>query len=296
MSAHRSRAVSFVESLQDSITSRLEELDGDARFHEDVWSHASGGGGRTRIIQNGSLFEKGGVNTSAVQGTLNATLAERLKTSPQDFFATGISIVLHPKSPMVPTFHANFRYLELADGDSWFGGGADLTPYYLDSEDAVHFHRTWKDACDRHDRSLYPRFKAACDRYFFLPHRQEARGIGGIFFDYVRGEFDREFPLIETLGHSILDSYEPIVERRKTDPWGDREREWQLIRRGRYAEFNLVYDRGTLFGLETQGRAESILMSLPPLVRWAYDFRPEPGSREHNLLEVLRTPRAWLTE
>ena len=294
MNPRRTRAVTLFESLQNSICSRLEELDRETPFHEDSWTHMSGGGGRTRIIQNGVVFEKGGVNTSAVHGTLTGALAERLKTRPQSFFAAGISLVLHPKSPMTPTFHANFRYLELEDGDSWFGGGADLTPYYLVEEDAVHFHRTWKESCDRHDPSLYPKFKSACDRYFFLPHRQEARGIGGIFFDYLRGDFDRQFPLIEALGHSILESYEPIVKRRKEDPWGDREREWQLVRRGRYVEFNLLYDRGTLFGIETQGRAESILMSLPPLVRWGYDVHPEPGSREQDLVDVLRSPRDWV--
>jgi coproporphyrinogen III oxidase len=240
------------------------------------------------------VFEKGGVNSSAVEGTLSDVLAKLLNTVPQQFFAAGISLVLHPKSPMIPTVHANLRYLELEDDNNWFGGGADLTPYYLFDEDAVHFHQTWKNTCDRHDPTLYPAFKTACDRYFFLPHRGEARGIGGIFFDYHRGEFDKKFPLIRDLGHTFLESYIPIVERRIEERWGDRERDWQLIRRGRYVEFNLIYDRGTLFGLETQGRSESILMSLPPLVRWAYDVRPEPGSREHDLLDILRSPRSWV--
>ncbi|MBI4418825.1 MAG: oxygen-dependent coproporphyrinogen oxidase [Ignavibacteriales bacterium] len=284
----------FFRSLQDSICTSLEQADGNGRFHEDIWKHESGGGGATRTIQEGGVFEKGGVSTSAVRGSLTGVLATRLEVSPQAFFAAGISLVLHPLSPMMPTVHTNFRYLELENGDFWFGGGADLTPYYLFDEDAIHFHQTWKQACDIHDSALYARFKAGCDEYFFLRHRGEARGIGGIFFDYLRGDFSRNFDLVKTCGNAFTKSYLPIVERRRREPWGDRERNWQLHRRGRYVEFNLIYDRGTLFGLETRGRVESILMSLPPLVRWTYDFRPEVGSREERLLTVLKQPRIWV--
>lgn len=289
----RDQVSTFFLSLQDSICSVLEEADGVARFREDLWEHDSGGGGKTRIIQDGDVFEKGGVNTSAVEGTLTETLARRLEVKPQKFFATGISLVLHPRNPMIPTVHANFRYLELEDGDFWFGGGADLTPYYLFEEDCRHFHHVWKELCEAHEPGLYGRLKEFCDEYFFLHHRGEARGIGGIFFDYFRGDFSRLFTFVQTCGASFADSYLPILRRRRRDSWGERERRWQLHRRGRYVEFNLLYDRGTLFGLETRGRVESILMSLPPLVQWTYDFTPEPGSREEELVKVLRESREW---
>jgi len=289
----RDQVSTFFLSLQDSLCGALEEADGKASFREDLWKHDSGGGGRTRIVQEGDVFEKGGVNTSAVEGTLAETLARRLDVKPQKFFATGISLVLHPRNPMVPTVHANFRYLELEDGDFWFGGGADLTPYYVFEEDCRHFHRVWKRACEAHETGLYARLKKACDEYFFLRHRGEARGIGGIFFDYFRGDFAHLFRFVQACGTSFSDSYLPILRRRRGDPWGERERRWQLHRRGRYVEFNLLYDRGTLFGLETGGRIESILMSLPPLVQWTYGFTPEPESREEKLLEVLRKPREW---
>jgi coproporphyrinogen III oxidase len=283
----------YFERLQDEICSALEQLDGRERFREDLWSHADGGGGRTRVLQRGALFEKGGVNTSAVSGQLTPTLAARLNVDAQGFFATGISLVLHPFSPMIPSVHANFRYLELANGEFWFGGGADLTPFYLFEEDARHFHRVWKRACDQHNPGYYARFKKWCDEYFFLKHRGEARGIGGIFFDYLKGDFEQLFHFVKTCGNSFLDAYVPIVERRKEEPWGDVEKQWQLIRRGRYVEFNLLYDRGTLFGLETGGRTESILMSLPPVVRWDYAVHLNPHSPEEELVAVLRNPRAW---
>lgn len=294
MNDRRSNSATLFESLQDSICAGLESLDGRGRFHEDRWTHPSGGGGRTRILEDGRIFEKGGVNTSAVEGTLSTLLAERLRTEPQRFFAAGISLVLHAQSPMVPAVHANFRFIELESGQYWFGGGADLTPSYLYEEDAVHFHRTWKSACDRHNTEYYPRFKAACDAYFYLPHRKETRGIGGIFFDYLTGDFEPLLSFIRTCGGSFLESYVPIVQLRAAESWGERERIWQLARRGRYVEFNLLYDRGTLFGLETKGRSESILMSLPPLARWGYNETPDEGSREAKLIEVLRHPRAWV--
>ncbi|MBI2619708.1 MAG: oxygen-dependent coproporphyrinogen oxidase [Ignavibacteriales bacterium] len=284
----------YFEILQDSTCARLEQLESGHRFIEDRWIHHEGGGGQTRILQNGVIFEKGGVNTSAVRGTLSDSLARRLEVNPQRYSASGISLVLHPVSPMIPTVHTNFRYFELEDGAWWFGGGADLTPYYLFEDDVRHFHRVWKQACDAVDPSYHKKFKQWCDEYFFLPHRLEARGVGGIFFDYLKGDFEILFRFIRTCGNSFLESYVPIVETRLNEPWGEHEKEWQLLRRGRYVEFNLLYDRGTAFGLESRGRVESILMSLPPAVRWRYNFEPSAGSREDALVQVLRTPREWI--
>ena len=280
------RAKEFFEELQDIICAKLEELDAKEHFREDTWSRSDGGGGKTRILQNGALFEKAGVNTSAVAGELTEALARRMNVPPQRFYATGISLVVHPFSPMVPTIHANFRYLEVGSSDAWLGG-ADLTPFYLSEEDARHFHSVWKLACDRHDPEYYPKFKKWCDEYFFIKRRGETRGVGGIFFDYLRGDFEALFSFVQACGHSVLESYVPIVQRRKHQPWGEREKRWQLFRRGRYVEFNLLYDRGTLFGLETQGRTESVLLSLPLHARWEYNLKPEPGSAEDRLLHVL---------
>jgi coproporphyrinogen III oxidase len=295
------RARDLFAELQNRICEALEKLDGKARFHEDRWDHRpgegeSGGGGITRVIAGGKVFEKAGVNLADVRGTLSERLAQRLKVSPQPFGATGISLVVHPLSPMVPTVHMNLRHIRLLgpEGTEWFGGGSDLTPYYLFEEDARHFHATWRDVCERHDAGYYPRFKEWCDEYFRIAHRGETRGVGGIFFDYLKDDLERVFRFVEDAGRNFLEAYAPIVERRLPEKWGDRERAWQLHRRGRYVEFNLVYDRGTLFGLETQGRTESILMSLPPLVRWSYDHQPEAGSPEQTLLEVLRKPREWV--
>lgn len=287
-------AQTYFEELQDSICNALERADGKARFNEDTWKHREEGGGKTRVLERGNIFEKAGVNTSAVNGTLSETIAHRLNVAPQRFFATGISLVLHPDSPMIPTVHANFRYLELADGQSWFGGGADLTPYYLFEEDARHFHAVWKRVCDWHDGTYYPKFKRWCDEYFFLMHRGETRGIGGIFFDYLKGDVEKLFAFVRDCGNSFLDAYLPIVERRRREPWGEEEKQWQLQRRGRYVEFNLLYDRGTLFGLETQGRTESILVSLPPTARWDYNTHPPLNSREAQLLSVLQHPQEWV--
>jgi coproporphyrinogen III oxidase len=287
----------YFESLQNKICGELELADGAGRFHKDIWNRTEGGGGITRILEGGEVFEKGGVNTSAVWGRLPDRMAEKMNLPPTDFFATGISLVLHPLNPMVPTVHMNLRYFKTDTGSEsaaeWFGGGTDLTPYYLFEDDARHFHRTLKTACDAHDPEYYRRFKILCDEYFFIRHRNETRGIGGIFFDYLKGEIDRLFLFIQEIGNAFLPSYIPIVERRRNEPYGEREKHWQLIRRGRYAEFNLVYDRGTLFGLETNGRIESILMSLPPHVVWEYNYRPESGSREEILQQALR-PRDWV--
>lgn len=283
----------FLDGLQDEVCRRLKELDGKGRFHEDLWKHVEEGGGRTRVLERGAVFEKAGVNTSSVKGVLPAALASKLGTEAQRFSASGISLILHPDSPMVPAVHMNLRYIELGNGDAWFGGGADLTPFYPYREDVEHFHSVLKEACDRHDPSYYPRFKRWCDEYFYLPHRNEARGVGGIFFDELRGDMLKSWAFVQDCGRSFLDAYVPIVERRRHEAWGDREKEFQLIRRGRYVEFNLVYDRGTLFGLDTNGRAESILISLPPLVLWKYDYKPAPGSRESELQEYLK-PRDWI--
>ncbi len=293
-------AKAFFYGLQDTLCARLEELDGQSRFREDLWNHETGGmdgrsgGGRTRVIADGGVFEKGGVNVSAITSPLTATIAQKMNVQPQSVFATGISLVLHPKSPMIPTVHMNLRHLSLENGKAWFGGGTDLTPYYLFPEDARHFHNFLREPCERYKPGTYATFKKWCDEYFHLPHRRETRGIGGIFFDYLSEDAERVFLLVRELGSAFLAAYEPIVSRRRSEPWGDAERRWQELRRGRYVEFNLVYDRGTLFGLETGGRTESILMSLPPSVRWDYDSHPAPGSREAALLDVLSHPQAWL--
>ena len=308
--ALKERARDFFFALQDEICAALEKLDGGASFREDLWQREEGGGGRTRVMEGGSLFEKAGVNFSEVHGAFDEAFAARLPVGEGTaFFATGISLVLHPLNPFVPTVHANFRYLERGSS-GWFGGGTDLTPYYPYLEDAVHFHQTLKEACDRFDVSFYPRFKKWCDEYFFIKHRNESRGVGGIFFDYLTGEraddplgpgqpasadcgIEFVFEFVQGVSRAFLPAYVPIAERRMNEPYTEREREFQLIRRGRYVEFNLVYDRGTHFGLETRGRAESILMSLPPLVRWVYDYKPEPGSREAEAWEFFQ-PRDWL--
>jgi coproporphyrinogen III oxidase len=301
------RAAAFFQDLQDRLTTALEEIDGSGRFREDLWqrsdelrpadrSSAAGGGGRTRVLADGGIFEKGGVNFSEVRGEMSEEFARQVPGEGRSFTATGISLVLHPRNPMVPTVHANFRYLTKGDR-WWFGGGADLTPYYPYREDVVHFHRVWKQSCDKHARVAdYPRLKKWCDDYFFLPHRGEPRGVGGIFFDYLEGDFAELFAFVQDAGNAFLDAYLPIVRRRRDEPYGARERNFQEFRRGRYVEFNLLYDRGTVFGLKTGGRVESILMSLPPAVRWLYDYRPEPGSREAELYETFLKPRDWASE
>jgi coproporphyrinogen III oxidase len=291
------RAAKFFSELQTDICRALADLDGGAEFTADAWQRPGGGGGVARVLEGGALFEKAGVNWSSVDGELPAELADHMPGEGRSFRASGISLVLHPRSPMVPTTHANFRCLTKGQA-LWFGGGADLTPYYLFRDDAVHFHTTLAAACDRHQPvGDYDRFKAWCDDYFSLPHRGETRGIGGVFFDYLgaKGEHPaaKVFDFVCDLGRSLVQAYVPIAQRRQTEPYGDLERAWQLRRRGRYVEFNLIYDRGTLFGLKTNGRVESILMSLPPLVRWDYDVMATPGSPEAELLAHLR-PIDWL--
>ena len=290
-------AAAFFHDLQRDICTTLSELDGGGKdFGTDAWQRPGGGGGLSRVLEGGAVFEKAGVNFSNVEGELSAELADHMPGTGRAFRAAGVSLVLHPRSPMVPTTHANFRCI--AKGEvMWFGGGADLTPYYFHREDAVHFHRVLADACDRHKPiGDYDRFKAWCDEYFFLPHRGETRGVGGVFYDYLgsKGEpADDVFAFVQDLGRAFVPAYVPIVRRRVGDAYGDLERAWQLQRRGRYVEFNLLYDRGTLFGLKTSGRIESILMSLPPLVRWDYDVMPQPGSPEAALLAALRATN-WL--
>ena len=299
----KNKFYAFIQQLQDTIVSKLEEVDGKAKFKEDIWRREEGGGGRTRIIENGSIFEKGGVNISAVHGKLPEALRRQFNVEEGDFFACGLSLVIHPKNPFVPTVHANWRYFEMYNetGETvtqWFGGGQDLTPYYLFEEDAVHFHTICKEACDKHHLSFYPIFKEACDKYFWNTHRNEARGIGGLFFDYLKQtiEFSLEnrYDFVTEVGNSFLDSYIPIVERRKDISFSQTHKNWQEIRRGRYVEFNLVHDRGTLFGLKTNGRIESILMSLPPTVQWKYNHFPADESNEKKLIEVLKNPKKWL--
>jgi len=294
--------IEYIHDLQHKICSELERVDGKARFIEDKWERAEGGGGISRIIAEGDVFEKGGVNTSVVYGSLPETMKDAFKVGESEFFAAGLSLVIHPLNPYVPTVHANWRYFELynakgAKQDSWFGGGSDLTPYYIFEEDGRHFHTTLKNAMDPFGAELYPKYKQDCDAYFINKHRNnEARGIGGVFYDYLRpknnDEANRLFEFQQANGNAFLKAYVPIVEKRKNTPYGEREQNWQEIRRGRYVEFNLIHDRGTLFGLKTNGRTESILMSLPPRARWEYNYQPEAGSKEEELLEYLK-PRNW---
>ncbi len=293
----------YILDLQNTICTGLENVDGQSTFIEDKWVRAEGGGGITRVISKGKVFEKGGVNTSAVHGELPQSMRDAFKVNGKRFFACGLSLVIHPLNPYVPTVHANWRYFELYNEkneitDSWFGGGSDLTPYYLFEEDGKHFHRTLKMAIDPFGEDLYFKYKEQCDNYFVNKHRKnEARGIGGVFYDYIRPanheEAEKLIAFQQANGNAFLPAYLPIVEKRKDLHFGEQEVEWQEIRRGRYTEFNLVHDRGTLFGLRTNGRIESILMSLPPRARWEYDHHPAPGSREEELLEYLR-PRNWV--
>jgi coproporphyrinogen III oxidase len=291
----RSRAAAYFRDLQDRICAGLAELDGTTAFREDRWERPDGGGGHSRVLTDGGVFEKAGVNFSEVAGQFSEEFAAQIPGTGRDFTATGISLVLHPRSPLVPTVHTNFRLLSKGDRQ-WFGGGADLTPYYPFRADVIHFHRVWQRACTRHGPPVdYARFKKWCDEYFFLAHRGEPRGVGGIFFDYLEGDLEALFAFVRDCGDSFLEAYLPIARRRKDLAYTDHERAFQEFRRGRYVEFNLIYDRGTLFGLKTGGRIESILMSLPPVVRWPYDYHPEPGSREAELYEFLR-PRDWAAE
>ena len=300
----------YLTGLQQRIVARFEALDG-GRFRRDEWKRAEGGGGITCILESGDLLERAGVGFSHVTGTKlpPSASAHRPEISGRGWEAMGVSLVFHPRSPHIPTVHMNVRFFCTLSPDPspkgegsmsgegrtwWFGGGMDLTPYYPYEEDCIHFHRANRDALDRVDKSLHPRFKKACDEYFFLKHRNEPRGVGGTFFDdFSEGGFARSFEVMRAVGDAFIPAYEPIVARRRDIEYGDRERDFQAYRRGRYVEFNLVWDRGTLFGLQSGGRSESILMSLPPEVKWRYDWKPTPGSREAKLAEALMPPRDW---
>jgi len=293
----------YIHTLQDIICVGLESVDGKAKFIEDKWERHEGGGGKTRVIANGAVFEKGGVNTSVVYGALPAAMQQAFNVPESNFYACGLSLVIHPRNPYVPTVHANWRYFELYDKnnhrlDCWFGGGTDLTPNYFFEEDAIHFHATLRNTIAPFGSELYPNYKKQCDEYFVNKHRgNEMRGIGGVFYDYLRpaGEADEErlFSFQQSNGNAFLSAYLPIVEKRKENNYGEKETEWQEIRRGRYVEFNLIHDRGTLFGLKTNGRTESILMSLPPRARWYYNCQPEAGSKEEEMMKYL-SPREWV--
>nr|XP_018914865.1 PREDICTED: oxygen-dependent coproporphyrinogen-III oxidase [Bemisia tabaci] len=298
----------FIMKVQADFCRSLEaEEESDKKFIVDRWERKVGGGGITCILQDGQTYEKAGVNISVVHGTLPASAVQQMRARGKKFhsdklpfYAAGVSSVIHPRNPMVPTVHFNYRYFEVTDDDGstqwWFGGGTDLTPYYLNESDVVHFHRTLKEACDKHDDSYYPKFKKWCDDYFFITHRGERRGVGGIFFDDIDlPAQNKVFEFVKSCANAVIPSYVPLVKKHKNDGYGYHERQWQLLRRGRYVEFNLIYDRGTKFGLATpEARYESILMSLPLTARWEYMHAPEPGTEEAKLMEVLRNPKDWV--
>lgn len=302
----KERWVQYIHGLQDTICAGLEKTDGKSVFATDEWQReeGNGGGGKTRVISNGNVFEKGGVNTSVVYGKVTDTMRSQLQIHGEEWFACGLSLVIHPVNPYVPTVHANWRYFELYDTDGnrtdcWFGGGADLTPYYLFEDDARHFHQNLKNVLDGFDATLYPVYKKQCDAYFVNHHRNgETRGIGGIFYDHLRAgekmDLEELFLFQQANGNAFLDCYLPIAEKRKDTRYTEREIEWQEIRRGRYVEFNLIHDRGTIFGLKTNGRTESILMSLPPRARWVYDHKPRPGTEEDRLFQACLHPVDWI--
>lgn len=294
----KSQITTYFQSLQDNICTALSQADG-SEFIEDKWDRPGGGGGRARVIK-GEYIEKGGVNFSAVHGVLPPAAARSLRIGEEEtnFYATGVSIVLHPRNPMVPIIHMNVRYFELDGGRCWFGGGIDLTPHYVVREQAAWFHEKLKNTCDRFHADFYPRFTAEADDYFYLPHRKETRGVGGIFYDRLEPGYEgldkqQLFDFTAAVGETFAPTYIHLLEQNKDLPYGEREQAWQHLRRGRYVEFNLVWDRGTKFGLTTNGRTESILMSLPPLAGWEYDFQPEAGSREEETLGLLRKGMQW---
>lgn len=305
----RTKMEMLIMRIQADFCHALEELDGESKFIVDRWerAEASGGGGITCVLQDGTVFEKAGVNISVVHGTLPPAAVKQMRSRGRDlgegslpFFACGVSSVIHPKSPHVPIIHFNYRYFETINPDGsvqwWFGGGTDMTPIYLVEEDAIHFHKTLKEACDKHDKDYYPRFKKWCDDYFVVTHRGERRGIGGIFFDDLDGRDKEElFKFVQSCADAVIPSYVPIVKKHKKKDYSYMERQWQLLRRGRYVEFNLIYDRGTKFGLNTpNARYESILMSLPLYAKWEYCHKPEVGSKEEEIMKVLKEPRNWV--
>jgi coproporphyrinogen III oxidase len=293
---NKEQIAAYFQSLQDQICKALEEADGAGRFHQDLWQREAGGGGRTRIIQ-GKHIEKGGVNWSNVHGPMPEKIASALKLDGGEFFASGVSIVLHPQSPKVPIIHMNVRYFEMSNGIWWFGGGIDLTPHYIVEEDAKYFHHALKKVCDKHHSDYYPTFKKWADDYFFIKHRDETRGIGGIFFDRLsqNEDFSKEqrFEFVKDVGELFAPLYVHLLQKNKDLPFTEREKNWQLVRRGRYVEFNLVWDKGTKFGLDTNGRTESILMSLPPEVNWVYSHQVEEGSEEEKTQALLKKGVDW---
>ncbi|MBT2558857.1 oxygen-dependent coproporphyrinogen oxidase [Hymenobacter sp. ISL-91] len=294
----RTTVESWMREFQNWLCRQLEMADGGATFRQDAWEHAGGGGGLTRVISNGDVLEKGGVNFSAVSGRMSDAAARQLLMPDPGYFATGVSVVQHPRSPLVPISHMNVRYFEAGNGEAWFGGGLDLTPIYVEEAQARWFHEQIKISCDRHDASYYPRFKQWADEYFFLPHRQETRGVGGIFFDRLTvgrdGSFEELFAFVQDVGEVYGRTYAELMRLNRDQPHTETQKQWQLVRRGRYAEFNLAIDRGTKFGLETGGRTESILMSLPPQCEWHYDFQIAPNSPEAATQALLRKDVAWV--
>jgi coproporphyrinogen III oxidase len=295
---NKTEVVEAFQAIQDRICFDLERFDGGSAFVEDVWERDGGGGGRTRVITSGAVIEKGGVNFSEVHGVCSSALKSQMNTQSETFFATGVSIVLHPKSPLVPIIHMNIRYFALSDGTAWFGGGIDLTPHYIDTSEAAEFHRALQAVCDSHDVGYYPKFKSWADDYFYLPHREETRGVGGIFFDDLGRDAAvnlGHFKFTCAVGDAFATTYIALAERKRHLPYTQAEQQWQHLRRGRYVEFNLVHDRGTRFGLISNGRTESILMSMPPQAKWEYLHTPEIGSREAATLSALKKGIDWVS-
>lgn len=294
----KDKVVAAYQQIQDEICQNLELTDGKAKFEEELWSRAGGGGGRTRIMQNGGVIEKGGVNFSAVHGKLPDAVKKAFKVDSDDFFATGVSIVMHPNNPFVPIIHMNIRYFEMDEQTRWFGGGIDLTPHYIIDTDARYFHHLLKQTCDAFDASFYPKFKAHADDYFYIKHREETRGVGGIFYDRLKPEntglsFDQILDFSIAVGNTFIPAYTELIDRNRDREFTEEQQEWQYLRRSRYAEFNLVYDAGTKFGLETNGRIESILMSLPPMAKWVYNHQTVPDSPESDTLSKLKKGIEW---
>lgn len=298
LSIHKEQIANWFQGLQDNICQSLESLDGTGKFHQDLWERPGGGGGRSRILNEGNLIEKGGVNFSAVHGNLPDNILAALKLPQAEFFATGVSIVLHSQNPFVPIIHMNVRYFEMSNGTHWFGGGIDVTPHYVIKENAQFFHQYLKKTCDQHSLEYYPKFKKWADDYFYIKHRKETRGIGGIFFDRLsqNEEFSKEqrFDFVKGVGESFVPMYSHLAESNRDKTFTEENKIWQKVRRGRYVEFNLVYDKGTKFGLDTDGRIESILMSLPPQANWVYDFQVKEGSAEAETLKSLKKEVDWL--
>jgi coproporphyrinogen III oxidase len=299
MTIHRKEVIAdWFKGLQDSICKALEDTDGKGKFEQDVWEREGGGGGRSRVLTEGNIIEKGGVNFSAVFGATPPKILEALRLEQADFFATGVSIVLHPHNPFIPIIHMNVRYFEMTNGTWWFGGGIDLTPHYVEKDDAHWFHQQLKNVCDKHDQSFYPKFKTWADDYFYIKHRQETRGIGGIFFDHLNEQagvpFEKGWAFVQGVGSTFAPIYTYFMQKNKAIAYTEKEKQWQYLRRGRYVEFNLVYDKGTKFGLDTDGRTESILMSLPPQANWVYSFQTQAHTREAATLELLKKGINWV--